>query len=208
MARMIRRLLALLIPVLLLTAAPSPARAQERSLEGSWALMADDTIIFRFDIRPLPGGEWSGTWLRPDSFGSDGEVFVKVRGPVERVQSMAGLDLAGAVELSFPDPRPNAVPDIFRFALVGADLAQMDYVGTDLAPYHLVRVTRNSPPGPWEYDRTYRRSAPPSAGIEADRFDLTGNETARPASEAEPANREAVEEPPRSRLGSDFLDGL
>ena len=208
MAGMLFRLIAALLAPLLLLALPHSAQAQDPSLEGSWALMADDTIIFRFDLRPQPGGEWAATWLRPDSFGSDGEVFVKLRGPVERIESMAGLELAGEVELSFPDPRPNAVPDIFRFALMSADRAQMQYVGTGLAPYDMVRVTRNSPPGPWDYERTYRRTAPATAAVDADGFDLGETGAAADTGDAAPANRDGQEEPPTSRLGSDFLDGL
>lgn len=170
-----------------------PAAAQDKTLQGSWALMSGDTIIFRFDLKPEAEGQWSATWLRPDSFGSNGEVFVKVRGPVERVESMGGNDFAGLVEVSFDDPRPDAVPDIFRFEMTGPDTALMTYVGTDLAPYPVVRVTRNTPVGPWDVETVYRRPVVAESASQTP-----------PMTELD-SNEESDE---TSRIGNDFLDGL
>ena len=198
---MVRSMLSRLLIAFALLFTAVPAAAQDDTLQGSWALVADETVIFRFDLRPEEGEEWSGTWLRPDSFGSNGEVFVQVKGPVERVEAMGGNDFAGLVEVSFDDPRPNAVPDIFRFRQTGPDTAEMTYVGTDLAPFPMQRVTRNTPLGPWDVEKVYRRPPPPGERIAA------ASDPA-PAMPVEAAGEEPEEAESDSRIGKDFLEGL
>lgn len=178
---MLRYLLALLLTLL-------PGAAFANDLEGAWALRIDEATIFRFDIARSDAGEWRGTWARPESFASNGAVFARLTGS-EQVPSMAGIEFAGDVELSFDDPRPDAIPDIFRFRHVREGQAQLTYVGTDLAPYPLVRVAPGTPLGPFAEGRLYDRD---NAQTEAD-YD--------PAA-AEP------EQTPRSRLGDDFLEGF
>ncbi len=144
-------------------AAPVPAAspAQEQaSLEGLWDLAIDGVAIFRFEIRQAAGGEWSGTWSRPNRFNTDGNVFGNLGGGVKTTPSMTGILFAGAVELSFDDPRPGAVPDIFRFRQIDADTAEMTYVGTDLAPYRMVRAGDGAGFGSWPEGRVYRRAVP------------------------------------------------
>lgn len=138
-----------------------PAAAQ--SLEGSWALRLDGAIIFRFDLDREPNG-WSGEWARPGSFASDGERFANLSGPTETIDASEGHEIGAWAELTFPDNRPGAVPDVFRFNLIGADRAEMIYVGTGLAPYTLERVAAGSPLGPWESGKVYRRGPHPDAG--------------------------------------------
>lgn len=172
----------LLILALLL---PLPAAAQsseDQTLEGSWALEIDGTTIFRFDIEPAAKeGEWRATWSRPSSFASDGNRFAKLTGPPEQVKSMAGIQVDDQVELSFNDPRPGAIPDIFRFQLMGADAVEMVYVGTDLAPYTLERVEPSAPVGPWDKDEVYARPVP----AEADEEPEEPEEAAAPADSAD-----------------------
>lgn len=151
-------LLALLLPL------PAAAQDAPRSLEGSWALQIGGATIFRFDLEPAAGeGEWRGTWSRPSSFASDGDHFAELTLPARRIRSMAGFEADGAVEISFPDPRPGAIPDIFRFRLVDPDAAEMTYVGTGLAPYLLDRVAPDTPLGPFREGATYAREAPAEA---------------------------------------------
>jgi len=160
---MLHRLLllfALLLPV------PAAAQTVEgRTLEGSWAFEIGGAVIFRFDIAPVEGkaGEWRGTWSKPASFASDGNNFQKLTGPPVQVKSMAGLAFEDTVELSFNDPRPGAIPDIFNFRLVDPDAAEMTYVGTGLAPYLLERVTPDTTLGPWNAAATYSRDVPDEA---------------------------------------------
>jgi hypothetical protein len=147
---MIARLLVLL--ALLLSA---PASAQ--SLAGSWALEVGGTTMFRFDIAKADNGEWHATWSRPNRFGIDETRFRRVAGPVQQVEEMTAipLDTDNAIEVSFDDPRPKAIPDIFDVRLVDADTAQLTYVGTGLAPFTLHRVAPDAPLGPWDPDTVY-----------------------------------------------------
>lgn len=153
--------------MLILLSALLPFSAAAQSLEGSWALRLDGAIIFRFDLM-RQGDGWSGDWARPDSFASDGERFTSLSGPTEIVNAGEGRAIGAWAELTFPDDRPGAVPDVFRFNLTGRDRVEMIYVGTGLAPYILERVAADTPLGPWEAGKVYRRSegaAMPAASL-------------------------------------------
>jgi len=147
---MIARLLLLLALLL-----PGPAAAQ--SLAGSWALQMGGATIFRFDLAHDADGHWHGTWSKPGSFASDGNHFRKLSGPVKEVRSMTAVDLPDGIELSFNDPTPGAIPDIFDFRLTDPDTVKMTYVGTGLAPYTLKRVAADAPLGPWDPVKIYGR---------------------------------------------------
>ena len=147
----------LLLPLALLL--PAPALAD--TLEGSWALDIGGTPIFRFDIAKDDDGKWRGTWSKPSSFASDGNNFSRLKGPAKKVPSMTALETPDGIELSFNDPRPGAVPDIFDFKPIDSDAVELVYVGTGLAPYTLERVKPEAPLGPWEADATYSREASP-----------------------------------------------
>jgi hypothetical protein len=153
---MLARILAILALLL-----PLPAVAQSASspLAGTWALEIGGATIFRFDLEEVPGkdGEWRGTWSRPSRFASDGDNFAQIQLPSRQIRSMAGLEFDGMVEVSFPDPRPEAIPDIFRFRLIDFDAVEMTYVGTDLAPYVLQRVPAGTALGPFREGATYSR---------------------------------------------------
>lgn len=164
---MVRRLLLALVLLL-----PSPAAAE--TLAGSWALRLDGAIIFRFDLEP-DGQGWTGGWVRPGSFASDGNRFGSLSGS-ERLEAEEGRAIGEWAELTFADPRPGAEPDVFRFHLIGPDRAEMIYAGTGLAPYILERVAAGALLGPWEEGRVYgrgganggqaRRQPPPAEGAE------------------------------------------
>ena len=118
-------------------------------------------MIFRFDLsQDSDSGEWHGIWQRPESFASDGDHFAQLTLPAKVVRSMAGLVDGDAVEVSFNDPRPGAIPDIFRFSLIDPDAAEMTYVGTGLRPYLMQRVAPDTPLGPFKPGVTYARSPP------------------------------------------------
>jgi hypothetical protein len=157
---------------LLALLASVPASAQ--SLAGSWALEVGGTTMFRFDLSENPEGEWHATWSRPNSFGTDGTHFSKVSGPLREVQEMTliPLDTDNAIEVSFDDPRPHAIPDIFDIRLVDSDTAQLTYVGTGLAAFTLHRVAADAALGPWDPQKTYGGATGP------------GEETDAPASPA------------------------
>lgn len=147
---------------------PAPPAA----LAGNWDLRIDGTTIFRFAIERTASGGWQGRWQRPDSFNSNGNAFANLRGGVKASASMAGNAVFELVELAFDDPRPGAVPDIFRFRLIGPDAVDMTYVGTQLPPFRLVRAGADDPLGNWDSTRIYRRPAPgarPPAAPASDR---------------------------------------
>jgi hypothetical protein len=159
-----------LLLVLALVLLPAPLAAQgakdaaKPTLAGSWALRLDGSIIFRFDLKRSNGG-WSGSWSRPHSFASDGDRFSNLKGPTTWVDSSEGRDIGEWAEVTFPDERPGAVPDVFRFHLIAPDKVEMIYVDTGLAPYTLERVEPDSLLGPWDPEKVYSRAgaAPPQA---------------------------------------------
>ena len=147
--------------LLLFLALLLPAPAAAEPLAGSWALEVGGAEIFRFDIARDGDGKWHGTWSKPSSFASDGNNFSHLTGPAKSVPSMTALETPDGIELSFDDPRPGAVPDIFDFKPIDSDAVEMIYVGTKLAPYTLERVKPGTPLGPWDASATYSREAPP-----------------------------------------------
>jgi len=154
---MIRRVILLLFAVLGLTLAPGSVSAQRdsSSLEGSWALRLDGAIVFRFDLA-RDGAGWSGRWTRPRSFATDGNRFSHLVGATT-LKAEKGGTIGEWAELTFADNRPGAVPDVFRFRLVGKDKAELIYAGTGLAPYTLDRVAGDALLGPFEEGKIYRR---------------------------------------------------
>lgn len=134
-----------------------PVQAAAQTLEGSWALRIDGAIIFRFDLA-RDGEGWKGSWARPGSFASDGERFANLSGPTETIKAVEGREIGAWAELTFPDDRPSAVPDVFRFNLLGPDRVELIYTGTGLAPYVLERVAADALLGPWEQGKIYRRA--------------------------------------------------
>jgi hypothetical protein len=159
---MLVRWLALL--ALLLSAPALADSSAYPTLEGSWALEAGGTTIFRFDLARGEDGKWRGTWSKPSEFASDGNTFSRLSGPAKKATSMTALETPNGIELSFDDPTPGAVPDIFDFKPIDDDAVEMMYVGTDLAPYVLERVKADTPIGPWDRGKTYSRKAPPATG--------------------------------------------
>jgi hypothetical protein len=99
---------------------------------------------------------------------------------------MTALETPDGIELSFNDPRPGAVPDIFDFKPIDSDAVELVYVGTGLAPYTLERVTPGAPLGPWDAEATYSRAAAP-AQIAAAPEPGAANAPAEPPAEAPPA---------------------
>jgi hypothetical protein len=137
-----------------LTAGPATFAAQ--MLAGSWALRVEGTVVFSFDLERDDEG-WRGTWVKPRAFATDGAVFRDVTGPAVEQRALRGRALGDWAELTFGDARPGAVPDVFRFRLIGPDRAEVIYVETGLAPFELDRVEPGTGPGPWAVGRVYRR---------------------------------------------------
>ena len=181
---------------LMLLALLTPTLAQAHEMEGRWAFQIEDATIFVFEMERAEDGEWHGTWLRPDRFASNGAVFARLVGERE-VTSSAGIEFAGDIELTFDDPAPGAIPDIFRFRHLGEGRAQMTYVGTPLAPYPLVAASAAARLGPFAEGRVYDRDNAVTVPGEVEAIP-------RPA----PTPPAASEDEADAGLGADFLEGL
>lgn len=174
---MIHRLLLLLLLLLPVPAAaqpqpPVPAQGplgqtlSGRFLEGSWGLRLDGSIIMRFDLERTAEG-WTGGWVKPSSFASDGVRFGSIKMPSVERQADSGRSIGEWAEITFNDPRPGEEPDQFRIRLIRPDRAEMLYVGTGLPPFTLERVGAGALLGPFEQGKVYGgtpRTARPADG--------------------------------------------
>ena len=140
--------------------APAPSRLPVTIagsfLEGAWALRLDGAIIMRFDLK-REGDGWTGAWVKPKSFRTDrgGHRFGEIVMPSVARLADSGKAIGDWAEITFDDPRPGAVPDVFRFHLLSADRAEVIYVGTGMAPYTLERVAPGAILGPFEEGGVY-----------------------------------------------------
>ena len=187
---MIRRLL-----FLLLLLVPVPATAQptlaSTFLEGSWGLRVDGSIIMRFDLELTADG-WAGAWVKPTSFASDGVRFGSIKMPSTERRADSGRAIGDWAEITFDDPRPDEEDDQFRFRLIGADRAEMLYVGTGLPPFILERVAPGALLGPFEEGKVYgggQRTALPSGAPP----------TQGPTTQRPPVERTTTPPPPAER---------
>jgi len=154
------------------TASPRSATqpAAARALEGFWTLRIDGVVILAFRLAPSAGG-WSGTWFRPSSFASDGAIFTRVEGPAVAIPASKVQIMGEWTELTFSDPRPGAVPDVFRMRAMPGNKAELIYVGTGFAPMALERGDEDTKIGPWPDGKSYRRpGVTPATGAEVVTF--------------------------------------
>jgi hypothetical protein len=176
----IRRLLILLLALLPMTAAAqAPASPQVqvpplgqtlsgRFLEGSWGLRLEGSIVMRFDLARTADG-WTGAWVKPTSFASDGQRFGSIKMPAVERRADSGRSIGEWAEITFNDPRPGEEPDQFRIRLIAPDRAEMIYVGTGLPPFTLERVGEGALLGPFEEGRVYGRGPRSAAASPARR---------------------------------------
>jgi hypothetical protein len=168
----IRRLLILLFALLPMAAAaqaqpqvqvpPLGQTLSGRFLEGSWGLRLDGSIVMRFDLARTADG-WTGGWVKPTSFASDGQRFGRITMPAVERRADSGRSIGEWAEITFDDPRPGEEPDQFRIRLIAPDRAEMIYVGTGLPPFTLERVAEGALLGPFEEGKVYGPRAPRSA---------------------------------------------
>ena len=137
---------------------PSPAVAQQ-TLEGSWALRLEGAIIMRWDLE-RDGQAWTGSWVKPDSFASDGRRFARIQLPAVERETDNGRSIGEWAELRFDDPAGDDDPDVFRFRLLDARRAEMIYAGTGLPPFTLERVAEGARLGPFVEGRVYGEARP------------------------------------------------
>jgi hypothetical protein len=128
-------------------------------LSGAWAVKSGGTTIYRFEIAKTAQG-WSGTWERPQTMQTNGEAFDHLAGPiVRRVASKAIAD-GDSLDLTFEDPRPGAIDDVFRIQTIDATHAKASFptleaFGMQVDPEILVRESSNAPLGGWDTDASY-----------------------------------------------------
>jgi hypothetical protein len=201
----------LLIVLFLLLPLPASAQAQPqvplgqtlsgRFLEGSWGLRLDGSIIMRFDLQRTADG-WTGRWVKPTSFASDGVRFGSIKMPSTERTSDTGRSIGEWAEITFNDPRPGEEPDQFRIRLIGPDRAEMLYVGTGLPPFALDRVADGALLGPFEEGKVYgaplrTAGAVPAQGPAMDRTSQApGTQPPAPRPGAPPPEDAPVQGPP------------
>lgn len=144
----------LLIMMLLFIGSPAVAG----TTAGRWALRSGDTALMIFEVSRASHG-WTGSWQRPAHFESDGDSFSKLTGPVVRQTARSVRAIAGGIELTFDDPRPDSVPDVFVIRPRGAARADLSYVAFGSEPVMVERVNASFRLGPWDPLRTYVRTS-------------------------------------------------
>jgi hypothetical protein len=132
----------------------APALAADPA--GCWALRAGDAALMLFDVARTPTG-WTGIWRRPEHFTSDGDTFSSVTGPVIYRLAKTAREVADGVELTFDDPAPGAIPDVFVIR-ADSDAAELSYIAFGSEPATLTRVTCTTKLGGWEVSRIYVRT--------------------------------------------------
>lgn len=143
--------MALLLPLLL-------AAAAVPDVNGTWDLLAGGETIYRIEIASTPAGT-TATWSRPMHLDGDNDGFSRVTGPVVRRKARTVRVVGGDLELTFDDPTPGAMPDVFRLHRVDATHLRLVYQGTGLEPFDLDRATAATfPNAKWQSDRTYVRT--------------------------------------------------
>lgn len=208
---MIRSLLFLLFVLLPMTAVQAQPQVQVpplgqtlsgRFLEGSWGLRLDGSIIMRFDLTRTTDG-WTGAWVKPTSFASDGQRFGSIRMPSTERRADSGRSIGEWAEITFDDPRPGEEPDQFRIRLIAPDRAEMIYVGTGLPPFPLVRVGEGALLGPFEEGKVYGPRAPRTAAAPPAQGPTAGPPAQRPPVTQSPAQRPGTPPPAQQPLPSE-----
>jgi hypothetical protein len=207
----IRRVLFLALAMMPMTAAaqaqpqvqvpPLGQTLSGRFLEGSWGLRLDGSVIMRFDLQRTADG-WTGAWVKPTSFASDGQRFGSIKMPSTERRADSGRSIGEWAEITFNDPRPGEEPDQFRIRLLGPDRAEMIYVGTGLPPFPLERVGDGALLGPFEEGKVYgprtprAAAAPPAQGPNPARPSAQRPAAPAPAQQAPPPDAAPVQGPP------------
>jgi|GEM_PF-2584232 len=133
-----------------------PAQVLAQDLRGHWALRIDEATIFVFTLEQQESGEWVGAWTRPEAIDSNGVVFRNMSGQ-QTVRPSQTRQRGEVVQLTFAGPEGTRRNDVLHFALVGENQAQLDYQGIPGDPYPLIRVSADTPLGPFDPVRIYDR---------------------------------------------------
>lgn len=124
---------------------------------GTWALRAGDSTIMLFKVARTPSG-WSGEWMEPAHYDSDGNSFSNVSGPVERKKATTARAVpGGGVELTFGH-QPGTIPNVFVIRARGASTADLDFIAFGSEHATLTRATLGQRLGGWDRSRVYVRT--------------------------------------------------
>ncbi len=134
-----------------------PASAAD--LSGTWALKSAGTTLYRFEIAKTAQG-WSGTWERPQTMQTNGETFDHLTGPVVRRVASKIVAENDGLALTFDDPRPGSIDDVFHIQVIDATHAEVSFptlaaFGMPADPEILVRDSSSAPLGGWDVDASY-----------------------------------------------------
>jgi len=135
----------------------TPASAAD--LSGIWAVKSGGTTIYRLEIVKTAQG-WSGTWERPQAMRTNGETFDHLAGPVVRRAASKIVADGDGLDLTFADPTPGNIDDVFRIQAIDDSHAKATYpaleaFGMHVDPEILVRDASHAPLGDWDADAVY-----------------------------------------------------
>lgn len=141
----------MVLPLLLAAASVSAAPC----VDGDWIFRSGNTTLFQFGVHSSPKG-LEASWDRPQHFESDRESVTKVRGPIVRRMARSVRPVGDDLKLSFDDPEPNSVPDVFRLHCEKDGTLTAAYAGLLVDPLRLVRAPgARAKLGPWDVARAY-----------------------------------------------------
>lgn len=181
---------------------------------GDWILQIGDASLFQFGVQASSHG-LVATWDRPQDFDFDKESFTNVVGPAIRRTAVKVQPVGDDLELTFHDPRPGAIPDVFRLHCLPDGHVSAMYQGVGFEPFVLDRAKPGKNAlGPWAAKRAYQQkidyptNAEMSAIFKADQDDRrTPNidwAVVGPADEKRRARTQTLLDAGALRSGDDF----
>lgn len=123
-------------------------------VKGDWTLRDGETVIFRLHVE-ADGDCWSGVWIRPSHFESDGESFRDLSGQLA-IPASASECLGDGVTLTFPGRLSETQPNRLHITPVANDLLLLEFPGAPILPMLLDRTEHEIPLGPWAAGAIYR----------------------------------------------------
>ncbi len=128
--------------------------AQAAEPSGIWALKAEGTTLYRFEISKTASG-WNAIWVRPTAMRTDGYTIFDIHGPVIRRTASKVAASGDALELTFDDPQPGGMPDVFRIHVTDDTHATEEYLALNSESFDLVREPADTTLGDWDAQKIY-----------------------------------------------------
>ncbi len=121
---------------------------------GVWALKAEGTTLCRFEISKT-AGNWNAVWVRPTVMRTDGYTVFAIQGPAIRRTASKVSASGDTLDLTFDDPQPGGMPDVFRIHVTDDTHATEEYLALNSEPFVLVRESADASLGGWDPQKTY-----------------------------------------------------